>query len=224
MVVDHYSEACEPRSPDELRPSVLVTIWWRRQEEFDVFGDHPHRPKRASIPASKDMLPRLDFLAIRSTFRRVILPILHAFSSEPAGAQVAERGASELPGDFEGEHFGGVAGLVPDEWERIDGNDPWPAIARQRRLVTAAGSTLWEAARVGIPVVVVLVAENQRLNFEWAREQGIPCLNASAHTGKPSALAERLMELLPQALPLRAVENGSGRVRDAILELLKQAA
>ncbi len=228
VVVDHYSDAVRAEmSAVNCALHVLVDdLGGNIGSEFDVIWRPAASPETNLYPVFEGaVLTGVEFLSIRSG-----LPI---WSASPTSGTAFLLGAgrppqwlnaalSKLPADFDGQRFGGVAGLLPDDWELIDGNDPWPAIARYRRLVTASGSTLWEAARVGIPVVVLMIAENQRLNFEWAREQGVPCLDATAYIGQSSLLAQRLMELLPNARRLPAVENGSGRVRDAILDLLAQ--
>ena len=228
VVVDHYSDTVRAEmSAVKCALHVLVDdLGGDIGSEFDVIWRPAASPKTNLYPVFDGaLLTGVEFLSIRFG--------LPNWSASPTSGTAFLLGAgrlpqwlsaalSELPAEFDGQRFGGVAGLVPDEWELIDGNDPWPAIARHRRLVTAAGSTLWEAARVGIPVVVLMIAENQRLNFEWACEQGVPSLDATAFTGQPSLLAQRLMELLPHARPLPAVENGSGRVRDAVLNLLNR--
>jgi len=226
LVVDHYSKAVRAEmSAVNCALHVLVDdVGGNIGSEFDVIWRPAATPETNLYPVFEGaLLTGAEFLSIRSDLPR--------WSSSPTSGTAVLLGAgrppewltaalSLLPAEFNEQRFGGVAGLVPDDWELIDGDEPWPAIARNQRLVTAAGSTLWEAAKVGIPVVVLLIAENQRLNFEWAREQGVPCLDAMAYTGQSSLLAQRLMELLPHARRLPAVENGSGRVRDAILDLL----
>jgi hypothetical protein len=226
VVVDHYSDAVRAEmSAVNCALHVLVDdLGGDIGSEFDVIW-------RPAASTEANLYPRfvgallsgIEFLSIRSD--------LPSWSSSLRSGTAFLLGAgrppewlsaalSELSPKVERQTLSGVVGLVPDTWEIIDGDDPWPAIARHRALVTAAGSTLWEAAKAGIPVVVLLIAENQRLNFEWAREQGAPCLDATAYIGQSSPLAERLAELLPQARRLPAVENGAGRVRDAILDLL----
>jgi hypothetical protein len=228
VVVDHYSDAVRAEmSAVNCALHVLVDdLGGGIGSEFDVIWRPAPSAETNLYPDFQGaLLTGVEFLSIRSG--------LPTWSAAPTSGTAFLLGAarppqwlsaalSELPAEFDGERFGGVAGLVPDDWEVIDGNDPWPAIAHHRRLVTAAGSTLWEAARVGIPVVVLLIAENQRLNFEWARDQGVPCLDATSYIGQSSLLAQRLLELLPNARRLPTVENGSDRVRDAILDLLDQ--
>ncbi len=121
--------------------------------------------------------------------------------------------------------FAGAGPWVPPEWEQIDQTDPWPAIASCSCLVTASGRTVWEAAAVGIPVVALVVAENQRPIGAWVREAGAPCLQAAGRGDGPT-LTREIRDAIPLARSLPRLRDGSGRVaaRLARLALARRAA
>ena len=85
-------------------------------------------------------------------------------------------------------------------------------------MVTAAGATAWEGAMVGIPMVVVAIAENQRLNYRWARNCGLPGANALLVDAE--FLAHQLRALIPAAMIAPPLTNGAGRVANELARLL----
>ena len=96
---------------------------------------------------------------------------------------------------------------VPRAWVRLNADDPWVTLARCDHLLAGAGSIMWEAAAVGIPVVLLLTAENQRRNFEWAQSSGVPCVVA---VGKGAGdLCQALQDAIPRATPLPRILNGA---------------
>ncbi len=108
----------------------------------------------------------------------------------------------------------------PAGWRRIAPGRLWAEVARAKALVMAAGSTVWEAAAVGIPVVLLETAANQRLNYRWARDAGVPGLKTSLVDGE--FLAHQLRALIPAARPLPRVTGGAGQVVAALAQLAGQ--
>ena len=94
----------------------------------------------------------------------------------------------------------------------------WAEAEAGKCLVTAAGGTAWEAAAVGIPMVVVAIADNQRLAFQWARSSGVPGADAQSVSGE--SLAHQLRALIPAAMIAPALANGAGRVAAELARLV----
>ena len=94
----------------------------------------------------------------------------------------------------------------------------WAEAIDAKCLVTAAGSTIWEAAAVGVPMVVVAIAENQRLGYRWARDHGVPGADALSVEG--DFLAHQLRALIPAAMIAPPLENGAGRVAEELGRLV----
>ena len=67
---------------------------------------------------------------------------------------------------------------MPPSWERLEAGQLWHGLMRASALITAAGTSLWEAAVARIPVVVVCTADNQVAGFDWARQAGVPVIDA----------------------------------------------
>jgi spore coat polysaccharide biosynthesis predicted glycosyltransferase SpsG len=104
----------------------------------------------------------------------------------------------------------GRSSWTPPEWEIIAPNDTWTRFANCSMLISSAGSTVWEAANVGIPVSLIVTAENQRLVADWATARGITVLDA-IHQQKPEAFAASLSAAVASASILPYLESG-GRV------------
>ncbi len=107
--------------------------------------------------------------------------------------------------------FARLGDWLPQAWKPLDPHQPWDGIARCGRLLTGAGTTLWEAAMVRVPVAVMLLAENQRRAFEWAVNAGAPGVDALAVTTS-DALADQLSAALAAAAPLPSLRSGAERV------------
>lgn len=112
---------------------------------------------------------------------------------------------------------------VPPEWGRMPAGDPWATIATARVLVTNSGSTLWEAAHVGVPVVPVCSADNQRLIWEWAVAQGAAGVDMLACGARAEAGAEALLGAVSRARPLPAIANGAPAVCRTVAKLAWEA-
>jgi hypothetical protein len=105
----------------------------------------------------------------------------------------------------------GVGEWTPESWTRIAAPDLWRAAAACDRMICAAGVTAWEAAAVGIPVVLVALAANQRPTARWAARAGVPTLDLreTLDTGR---LVQALEQAIPRAKPLPPLENGAAAV------------
>ncbi|MEO8449712.1 MAG: hypothetical protein ABI647_07985 [Gemmatimonadota bacterium] len=114
--------------------------------------------------------------------------------------------------------FATTLARAPEGWRRIAPDAFWSEAATAARLVTAAGTTAWEAAAVGIPVVLLQTAPNQSLVYTWTRDLGVPAVNAAL--GDSEYLAQQIRVLLPAANPLPRLTDGSGRVVERLAALL----
>ncbi len=122
--------------------------------------------------------------------------------------------AEEVPGIS----FSGAGDWVPPSWERLEPGHLWPGVMRASALITAAGTSLWEAASAGIPVVVLCTADNQVGVSDWARKAGVPVIDAR-QAAVARELTTELCRALPSARPLPPIENGAPAVARRLLEL-----
>jgi hypothetical protein len=106
---------------------------------------------------------------------------------------------------------------APDGWRRLEPERFWNEAAAAKALVLAAGSAVWEAAVVAVPVILLEIADNQRLTYRWGRDAGVPGLKASLVDS--DFLAHQLRALLPAARPLPKVTSGAARVADIVARL-----
>jgi len=111
--------------------------------------------------------------------------------------------------------FAAAGDWAPSSWERIDASELWTGLARCDRLLVGSGTSVWEAAAVGIPVVVLQVAQNQRLNAEWVRRHGVPTIDATGVRGV-DVIADAIAAALPRARPLPRLDGGASRVAAAL--------
>lgn len=107
--------------------------------------------------------------------------------------------------------------VVPRGWRQIEPACFWAEASHAKMLVTAAGGTMWEAAAAGIPVVVLQIADNQRFGYRWARDAGVPGINALLVDG--DFMAHQLRALIGAARPLPRLTNGAGRVAAVLAQL-----
>ena len=105
--------------------------------------------------------------------------------------------------------------LVPTAQMPLDAASMWRQLAACAAIVCASGSTLWEAAAVGVPVVVVAVAENQLSGLAWAKQQGVPTIDLTQLNDARSA-ARSILDALALASPLPRLTSGAGRVADRL--------
>ena len=114
--------------------------------------------------------------------------------------------------------FSGAGGWVPRSWERLDAGQPWSGVMCASALITAAGTSLLEAASAGIPVVAVCTADNQAAMCDWARQAGVPVVDAR-RVATAREVADGLSRALPAARPLPPIANGAPTVARRLLQL-----
>ncbi len=114
--------------------------------------------------------------------------------------------------------WSGLGDWLPESCVRLEPRRPWHGLVQASRLLTAAGSTVWEAAAVGVPVAVVLLADNQREVFQWVRSQGVPAVNPEEHA-TPASLAAALAAALTLARPLPPLRSGADHVARCLAAL-----
>lgn len=143
------------------------------------------------------------------------------------GVTVVSLGGGRIPGGLR-DAMSQLARLLPDAevamagewaprgWRRIPRDELWNEVVTAARLITAAGTTVWEAAAVGVPVVVVQTADNQRHVYRWVRDASVPGLDATVTDAE--YLAIQLRTLLPLAAPLPPLTSGADRLAAALLE------
>ncbi len=107
--------------------------------------------------------------------------------------------------------FSATGGWVPERWHRIAPARLWSSVVQCDRLMVAGGVSALEAAAVGIPAAVIAFADNQYPTLEWARQAGVPAVDAIAAASR-DALAASLEQALRAARPLPHLSDGSARV------------
>ncbi len=125
---------------------------------------------------------------------------------------------THLADENPGISFSGAGDWVPPSWERLESGQLWLGLMRASALITAAGTSLWEAASARIPVVVVCTADNQVAGSDWARQAGVPVIDARQATSARE-IATEMRAALPLARPLPPIENGAPAVARRLLEL-----
>lgn len=164
---------------------------------------------------------------------RASLPRWTQASARPRSAAVM-LGGSEVPASLvraivsaaaraDGWEFAGSGAWAPEPWHRIPADDPWSVAATASCVVTAAGTTLLEAASVGAPVVALKIAANQGALAAWALGAGVPTLDLT-QDAEFDTLGERLSDALALARPLPRLENGAPGVAAALAELASRRA
>lgn len=112
----------------------------------------------------------------------------------------------------------GSADWVPATWKSVPPDQQWPHFARCSMLLTAAGSTVWEAAHVGIPACLIVSAENQRLIGDWATRHGAPVIDVTTKAA-PGTVIDALRRHGTSAAALPHINNGAPQVARRLLEL-----
>jgi spore coat polysaccharide biosynthesis predicted glycosyltransferase SpsG len=109
-----------------------------------------------------------------------------------------------------GQRFAIAGGWAPPGWRVIAPDQLWATARDAKLVVTAAGTTVWEAASVQVPVILLQTADNQRFVYRWGRDAGVPGLNTLLVDAE--FLAHQLRALLPAARPLPPLANGAPAV------------
>lgn len=109
------------------------------------------------------------------------------------------------------ERWIGVGPWCPPEWQQVATDFPWRELATCGRVILAAGGAAWEAAAVGVPVVLLEVAANQHLVTSWATRHAVPALNAMT-SSRAHELDGAIEAALSTARPLPRVASGASSV------------
>ena len=115
--------------------------------------------------------------------------------------------------------YAGVGEWVPGSWIRASTAEPWTVLAQCDALITASGTSTWEAAAVGVPVVLLKLAVNQDLVFAWGRSMGVPGVDA-LEIPNADVLADALAAALPHARPLPNLRSGADWVAGTLQAML----
>lgn len=116
----------------------------------------------------------------------------------------------ELTRLLRGETVRALGSAARPGWGVVAPDSPWNELKHARVLVCSASSSLWEAAHVGVPTLVVAFAENHTLVAEWATRHQIPVIDLLRDA--PDASARRVFEALRHAPVPPRVEPGAARV------------
>lgn len=108
--------------------------------------------------------------------------------------------------------FAAVGDWVPPTWERISSHRPWGGLSACATVILAGGTMTWEAAYVGVPVVIVQTADNQQGVAEWAARQEVPVLDLRQRLDGTEELLTRLQSALLYARPLPPIQPASDLV------------
>lgn len=164
------------------------------------------------IPLRSD-IPRWKRAGARGT-----AVMLGGSGAIPAALRAA---LADLAGETSLKPVAGVGSWLPSGWAELSTDSPWSDIVGHQRLVTAAGTTTWEAAKAGIPVVALLLADNQSKIFEWAVGRGAPGIDV--RRAAKGTLGPQLVEAARGARKLPTIENGARRVRDYLRDNFDKA-
>jgi hypothetical protein len=107
---------------------------------------------------------------------------------------------------------------VPAGWKTVPADRAWSAFAKRSMLLSSAGSTVWEAANVGIPLCLIVTAPNQRLAAQWAVGRGVPQMDALRERD-PAGFAASLFGAVAAASALPHLESGVRAAARAIRQL-----
>jgi UDP-2,4-diacetamido-2,4,6-trideoxy-beta-L-altropyranose hydrolase len=117
-----------------------------------------------------------------------------------------------------GWELAGLGASLPEGWHQLSQSGPWAELARCNRLAIGGGVTMWEAACVGVPVVVVQSAENQRRSVEWAAAHDVPTMDLR-QAQNAEELADELAAGLHVARPLPRIQPGVERAARVLVGL-----
>jgi len=161
-----------------------------------------------------------------------IRPGLPLWSNDGAGRIGVSLGGGTISGTLleavvtVGERLGtgrmtGSGSWIPAAWLQSPADEVWATLSRCDHLLVAGGVSAFEAAAVGIPVVVIAFADNQQPTLQWARASGVPTIDVPRYRDGVE-LAHALELALPQAKPLPPLADGSSRVARHLAELARR--
>ncbi len=92
--------------------------------------------------------------------------------------------------------------------------DMAPLIAQADLAVTAGGSTCWEMCLLGLPMLVISIAENQRVLAQGLGAVGAACVAGHAGEFEPGHLADRITALMADGARRRSLSSAARRLVD----------
>ena len=134
--------------------------------------------------------------------------------------EVLRRAFEELSRSCRDIRFQGAGEWIPAGWKRVSPESLWTNAASCRFLITAAGSSVWQAASIGSPMVVVKTADNQELVARWVSRHQVPVVNALG-CADPDALGRELLRACRRPATLPKLSNGARRVALAIQQTIR---
>lgn len=247
--VDHYGITADLRGNGPLVSSMEDGAFGRRPGDVVVDStlgaERDHRPDdgsgevllgvayaplRASVRAARQAAVATSRAAVPDDMKPDVLVVMggtDAFGVSAAAAHIAElAGASRIRVVAAGDAGDRVRAAVPSA-EVIGAQEDLPGLAAASGVVlTAAGTSVWELACVGVPMALVAVTENQRAGYERAVEAGVgvglgPLSGLRSGAPEPvSALANLLADPALRGALRRTARSlvdglGSERVLDA---------
>jgi spore coat polysaccharide biosynthesis predicted glycosyltransferase SpsG len=215
LVVDSYDEAVRDRfSSAPARVRVLVDdIGCSVPEGYDVLWN----PNAYGAGLVYDGFPGLtvagaDYVPVRDG--------LPKWNGTRDGGTLGTLGGAQLRAEVRdafaalarkpgGGKLFAVGTQLSSAWEKVTSAQLWPVAATCARAVIGAGVTTWEFAAVGTPVVLVVLADNQKLIGDWAARAGVPVVDCRG--GDSTRMAADLAAALDRARPLPRITDGSAR-------------
>lgn len=224
LLVDSYDERVRHEPPDgpaALR--VLVDDLGANADRFDVvWNPNAYRADMLYVGFTGEVISQLvplrGGLPVWSPQSGTVAVSLGGTTPSPTLVEAIDACAVAMRRTI----VASSAAWIPAHWQRASADDMWSSFADCEFMLTAGGSTVWEAAHVGIPIAVLLAAPNQQLVGEWVRAQGAPVLDVSASMNR-GALIAGISRCMQEARALTRIENGAvevaTRLRDMALEL-----
>jgi spore coat polysaccharide biosynthesis protein SpsF len=200
----------------ELRAEVPVAV---RDALLFSFGGSD--PARLTVPITEAFVAARAKRALRADERPLV--------PEPSADVLC--GAGVLRADVARLRALAEAGAPIRVHEDV--RDVVPLFTRARLALVAAGSTVWELARCGVPSVCVAVAPNQRVGGEGIARAGAGLDAGAVGETTPAALVAAAfalhddgLRLLAMSRAARALIDGRGvlRVLDALADVIERSA
>ncbi len=119
-------------------------------------------------------------------------------------------------GNSRGEEIERAARVLPWATVRVARNviDMAPVLAQADLAVTAGGSTCWEMCLLGLPMLVISIAENQRMLAQGLGAAGAACVAGYAGEFDPDGLGESVADLMADEARRRSLSSAARRLVD----------
>jgi hypothetical protein len=112
-----------------------------------------------------------------------------------------------------------VGDCVSSMYRSVPEDDIWSELRYAPWLICAGGSTTWEAAAVGVPLVGIITADNHEVVARWVAGTGVPVIDARIPR-RPAEIATALAGAVSRARPLPALSPGAGAVVQQLRKLI----